>query len=272
MAAKKPIGNITRGTTNPNRLRRVDRYIASLSVLRSVSEPIVVDLGYGASPITAIELLERVRVANKRARVLGIEIERERVARGEAVATPELQFMLGGFEVPVPDAFGGQSQPVDIIRAFNVLRQYDESEVPAAWRSMQSRLSTEGILVEGTCDEIGRLASWVTLNRDRPLVFTISLRLAGLELPSKVAERLPKALIHHNVAGERIHNFLQALDDCWRHNSGLASFSPTQRWLAACQAMADAGWPLVGDRRRWKLGELSVDWLAVAPIEWKSSN
>lgn len=265
MAAKKPIGNITRGTTNPNRLRRVDRYIATLPVLRRVSAPIVVDLGFGASPITAIELLERLRAANKRVRVLGIEIERERVARGEAVAHENLQFVLGGFEVPVPDAFGGSTASVDVIRAFNVLRQYDETEVAAAWASMQSRLSAEGILVEGTCDEIGRLSSWITMDRERPLIFTISLRLTGLDLPSKVAERLPKALIHHNVAGERIHNFLQALDDAWRHNSGLSAFSAAQRWQATCQSMADAGWPLVGDRKRWKLGELSVDWRAVAP-------
>lgn len=269
MAAKKPIGTITRGTTNPNRLRRVDRYITTLPVLRRVAEPIVVDLGFGASPVTAIELLDRLRAVNKRVRVLGIEIERERVARGEAMATTQLQFVLGGFEVPVPDAFGGQSASVDVIRAFNVLRQYDESEVAAAWASMQARLSPEGILVEGTCDEIGRLSTWITLDRLQPQVFTISLRLTGLDLPSKVAERLPKALIHHNVPGERIHNFLQALDDAWRHNSGLSAFSAAQRWQATCQTIADAGWPLVGDRKRWKLGEISVAWHAVAPNDWR---
>ena len=102
MAVKKPIGTVTRGTTNPNRLRRVDRYIASLEVVRKAARPILVDLGYGASPITAIELLERVRKVNSAAKVIGVEIERERVERGLAVATESLNFVLGGFEVPIP--------------------------------------------------------------------------------------------------------------------------------------------------------------------------
>ena len=136
---------------------------------------------------------------------------------------------------------------------------------------MQSRLTDDGVLIEGTCDEIGRLASWVTLTKTEPISFNISLRLLGLEQPSKVAERLPKTLIHHNVPGERIHNFLQALDDAWRHNSSLSTFSAAQRWQATCQAIADAGWPVVGDRKRWKLGEVSVAWTAVAPNDWRPS-
>jgi hypothetical protein len=263
VALKKPIGTVTRGTTNPNRLRRVDRYIASLEVIRKAAQPILVDLGYGASPITAIELLDRVRKVNPECRVIGVEIDRERVERGLAVATEQLNFVLGGFEVPMPASLPSQ-QKVDVIRAFNVLRQYSEAEVEAAWALMRGRLSENGVLVEGTCDEIGRLASWVTLDREGPKVFTISLRLGGLDLPSKVAERLPKALIHHNLPGEQIHDYLQALDACWRNAASLSSFGAVQRWIFACQQMADSGWPIVGDTKRWKLGEISVDWSAVA--------
>ena len=43
------VGRITRGTTNTNRLRRVDRWIARHPVLRRTPDPLVVDLGYGAS-------------------------------------------------------------------------------------------------------------------------------------------------------------------------------------------------------------------------------
>ena len=175
----KPIGNITRGTTNPNRLRRVDRYIAALPVLRSVEQPIVVDLGYGASPITAIELLQRVSKSNPNAHVLGIEIDRERVERGLEVAGDRLHFALGGFEVPMPAEFA-PGRPVDIIRCFNVLRQYDESDVQQAWARMQSRLTEDGLLVEGTCDEIGRVASWVTLNKTEVESLTMRAREAGI--------------------------------------------------------------------------------------------
>lgn len=224
----------------------------------------MVDLGFGASPITAVELLARLEKVNAGVRVLGVEIERERVERGLAVAHERLQFTHGGFEVPMPPEFGPAAK-ASVIRAFNVLRQYDEADVPAAWASMLARLTSAGVLVEGTCDEIGRIASWITLTVDGPQEFTVALRLGSLDEPSKVAERLPKALIHHNVPGERIHEFLAALDAAWRTNAGLATFSPVQRWQATCESMADAGWPIVRQPRRWKLGELTVAWNAVAP-------
>jgi hypothetical protein len=222
-----------------------------------------VDLGFGASPITAVELLSRLAKANPNTHVVGIEIERERVERGLAVATDHLHFTHGGFETPLP---GALAEKAHVIRAFNVLRQYDESEVAEAWSRMQSRLTDDGMLIEGTCDEIGRLSSWITLDKDGPRSLTISMRLSGFDLPSKVAERLPKALIHHNLPGEPIHNFLQALDGAWRTNAGLGAFGAAQRWVACCTQLTQSGWPLTGDKKRWRLGELTVDWSAVAPL------
>jgi hypothetical protein len=256
----KPIGTVTRGTTNPNRLRRVDRYIANLPALKTPN-PVVVDLGFGASPITAVELRARLVKVNPKVRVVGVEIERERVDRGLAVAAPGLDFTHGGFETPLPKGVAAAT----IIRAFNVLRQYSEAEVQGAWHLMQSRLTPDGLLIEGTCDEIGRLSSWVTLNSTEPLWFTISLRLNGLELPSKVAERLPKALIHHNMPGERIHDWLSAIDRAWAKNAPLSTFGAIQRWLAVCDQLVAEGWPIKVDRKRWRLGEITVAWAAVKP-------
>ena len=152
MASKKPIGTVTRGTTNPNRLRRVDRFIASFPIVKTHGCT-VVDLGYGASPITSVELHDRLSKLNSSIRVVGVEIDRERVERGLVVAKPGLDFLLGGFETPLPSGVAS----ADVIRAFNVLRQYDESEVAAAWSQMQARLSANGLLVEGTCDGVSRL-------------------------------------------------------------------------------------------------------------------
>ena len=266
MAAKKPIGEITRGTTNPNRLRRVDRYLLSLPIARK-PDCVFVDLGFGATPVTAVELLTRAKTINASARVVGVEIDRERVARAQELVLAhhldgsDLEFLLGGFETPLPAGV----ESADVIRAFNVLRQYDESDVADAWRLMCSRLSADGVLVEGTCDEIGRVASWVTLDRDGAKSFTVSLRLGGLELPSKVAERLPKVLIHRNVPGEAIHRFLQDLDKAWLTNASVGSLSAIQRWVATCESMLAAGWPVQVARKRWRLGELTVDWKAVRP-------
>jgi len=154
-----------------------------------------------------------------------------------------------------------------VIRAFNVLRQYDEDEVAAAWASMSSRLASGGLLVEGTCDEIGRIATWASIDADglaRSL--TISLRLAGLEHPSIAAERLPKALIHRNVPGERVHALLAGLDAEWERAAAVSPFGPVERWRTALGALAEAGWPLL-ERSRWRLGEITVPWEAVAPAE-----
>lgn len=260
MATNKRIGTVTRGTTNPNRLRRVDRFITTLPVLKKPN-PVVVDLGYGNSPITAIELRERLLKVNPKVHVVGVEIEKDRVANGLEVAEPGLDFMLGGFETPLPQGI----DRADVIRAFNVLRQYDERDVRPAWDLMVSRLNQDGVLVEGTCNEIGRVSSWITITYDGPKLFTVSLHLGSLETPSIVAERLPKALIHHNVAGERIHEYLKALDQAWATHTPLGTFGAVQRWLAVCETLTAAGWPIVVNRKRWRLGELSVDWSAVSP-------
>lgn len=263
--AGKPEGRITRGTTGVNRLRRVDRWIAALPALRAADDPLVVDLGYGASATTSNELHERLARVRPDVEVLGIEIDPERVRIASRAARPGVSFRLGGFEVPTDDG----RRPA-VIRALNVLRQYDESEVADAWARMRARLAPGGQLVEGTCSELGRVASWVTLDADGPHTFTISLRLAELEAPSIVAERLPKALIHRNVPGERVHALLVELDRAWATHAPLGVYGPVQRWRAAVASVRDAGWPVLdrpplGGRGRWRLGELSLPWIAVAP-------
>ena len=255
-------GTITRGTTNPNRLRRVDRWLAGPAAprLRRAADPLVVDLGYGASPITAVELHQRLRVVRSDVDVVGIEIDPARVAVARPLERPGLTFRTGGFELPLDGR-----RPV-VVRAFNVLRQYAEEEVGPAWAIVRSRLAPGGLLVDGTCDEIGRRSTWIAVDADQgPVSLTISLRLAGLDRPSDVAERLPKALIHRNVPGERVHAYLTALDDAWYRSAPLSSFGVRQRWLGTVSALRTDGWPVLDGPARWRLGELTVRWAAVRP-------
>ncbi|HEX7834417.1 MAG TPA: class I SAM-dependent methyltransferase [Pseudolysinimonas sp.] len=254
----RPTGRITRGTTGTNRLRRIDRWIAAQPVLRRTDDPLVVDLGYGASATTTLELRDRLARVRPDVRVIGIEIDPQRVRDAAAATRDGVTFALGGFEIPT------ERRPA-VIRALNVLRQYEESEVAAAWSTMTARLQPGGLLVEGTCNELGRVASWVALDASGPRSLTISLRLADLEAPSIVAERLPKALIHRNVPGERIHALLTELDRRWAIASPLAVYGASQRWIAAIEALRAAGWPVRDGRARWRLGELTVDWPSVAP-------
>ncbi|WP_394357805.1 methyltransferase domain-containing protein [Microbacterium betulae] len=268
-------GRATRGTTGTNRLRRVDRWIARHSALRSASDPLVVDLGFGASGVTALELAARLRRSRPDVEVLGLEIDPDRVAgaidqladvragRTPFPADAAVSFARGGFEVPTE-----RGRRPAVIRAFNVLRQYDEHEVAGAWRRMAARLAPGGVLVEGTCDELGRVCSWVDVAPDGSATHvTVSLRLAGLERPGIVAERLPKALIHRNVPGERVHGFLRALDREWERSAALSPFGPVQRWIGTVEALRRDGWPVAGTRSRWRLGEITVPWAAVMPAQ-----
>ncbi|MGC4894875.1 class I SAM-dependent methyltransferase [Micromonospora sp. DT31] len=258
---ERPLGVVTRGTTNPNRLRRVDNWIVGAcgDALRAAVDPLVVDLGFGATPVTAVELRARL-AAGVRAdvRVVGLEIDPVRVAAARpAAAPPGLTFARGGFEL-------AGSRPA-LVRAFNVLRQYDESEVADAWRTVTGRLAPGGVLVEGTCDEVGRLGAWVLLDADGPRTLTLSAKLTTLDSPATLAERLPKALIHRNVPGERVHALLDALEQGWRAAAGYAPFGPRQRWLRAVTAVREAGWPVQDGPRAWRMGYLTLPWPAVAP-------
>jgi hypothetical protein len=241
----------------------VDRYITSLTFLKDIAYPLAVDLGYGRTPVTAVELLSRLTQVAPRIRVLGVEIDPERVQDAKPLEHSLLSFTHGGFEIPIPQEFSDRKD-VDIIRALNVLRQYSESEVESAWGLMQSRLSETGLIIEGTSDEIGRVASWVTLDKSGPLSFTISLRLQGLDKPSKVAERLPKILIHKNVSGNNIHRYLRDLDREWEKAAGFGAFGSAQRFVQVAKAMLQAGWPIENKPKRWRLGELSVEFQAIS--------
>jgi hypothetical protein len=263
----------------------VDRWIvqAQRAVLRSTPRPLIVDLGFGASPVTTLELYRGVREVAPDAEVIGLEIDPDRVAvarrrlaglRAGGDGLPGLSFAVGGFELPVA------RRPV-LVRAFNVLRQYPEERSWTAWPQLRSGLADTGVLIEGTCDEIGRRAVWVTLpalpdsaqpgSGGRQPLITFSARVASLGRPSDLAERLPKVLIHRNVPGEPVHEFLRDFDRAWDRAAPYSVFGPRQRWLAAVVSLS-ASWPVLrrppdGGRQRWRLGEVSLPWAALAPPE-----
>lgn len=295
---RRPLGNVTRGTTNPNRLRRMDRWIVHRigMPLRADPEPLVVDLGFGASPVTTLELADRLnRVAGHPVEVRGLEIDPRRVAEALPMAGESASFHVGGFEIP------SARRPL-LIRAANVLRQYDEADVADAWATMAGRLAPGGVLVEGTCDELGRLGAWVAIpaapapqtsgsdgsagyagsagnpgaRRARkavartppdlgvvPETLTLSIDLRRLTRPSDVAARLPKALIHRHVSGSPIHDLLRALDEAWDRAAPQSSFGPRQRWVAAVESLRAQGYPVRDRPTRWRLGELTVPWSVV---------
>ena len=257
MREGKPVGVITRGTTGINRLRRSDRWLVHSPVvtrmLRDAPDPLVVDLGYGAMPVTTLEMAARLRTVRSDVRVVGLEIDPARVVEGRDGVT----FARGGFEL-------AGLRPT-LIRAFNVLRQYPEDAVDDAWGRLRSGLAPGGLIVDGTCDELGRRCAWVLLDRDGPRSLTLAWDPFDVDRPSDIAERLPKALIHRNVAGERIHDLLVAADRAWATAAGLAPFGPRIRWRETLHLLSDLGVPVTPQRRRIRDCVVTVPWSYVRP-------
>lgn len=256
------MGQPTRGTTGHNRLRRADRWLVHSARVRAAllncAEPVVVDLGYGALPVTTLELANRLRALRDGVRVVGLEIDPERVKAARPAATGDVDFALGGFEL------AGLS-PI-LVRAFNVLRQYPAEQVADAWSAMQARLAPGGLIIEGTCDELGRRCCWVLLDRDGPLSLTLACDPMHIEHPSDLAERLPKVLIHHNVSGQPVHTLLATADRAWAAAAGHRVFGPRARWSAMLATLHESGIPIEPQRRRLRDAVLTVPWQVVAPV------
>jgi hypothetical protein len=256
---------VTRGTTAINRLRRADRWLtgsprvraALNSGGRSDAEPVVVDLGYGRLPVTTVEFAARLRTVRPDVRVIGLEIDPARVAAARDAGADRVEFALGGFEL-------AGLNPV-LVRAFNVLRQYPPDAVADAWRTMRSKLSPEGLIMDGTCDELGRHCSWLLLDRDGPVSLTLACDPHSIAAPSDLAERLPKVLIHHNYPGQPVHALFTAADRAWAAAAAQSVFGPRARWRAMLTALRAAGVPVEPQRRNLRDAVLTVPWGTVAP-------
>lgn len=265
MISKRPEGQPTRGKTAPNRLRRVDSFalLYDTPLLRRTTgdfaDALFVDLGFGAEPVTTLESAQRFRQVNPHLSVLGVEIDRDRVTAALPYGDQATFFRLGGFNLPLQRRPNGALETVRLIRAFNVLRQYAESEVADAYARMGSYLLPGGLLIEGTSDPIGRI--WVANllrkpasgNVDTPLqlealVFSTNFR-DGFD-PTVFQTRLPKSWIHRVIPGEPIYAFFQAWKQATLETAPLQVWGPRQWFMASAQRLAARGYRLTL-RRNW---------------------
>ncbi len=113
--SKKPEGQPTRGKTASNRLRRVDNFILLYepSLLTRTdglfADSMFVDLGYGFDARTTLESARRFRRLNPDLRILGVELEQERVDAARPFADEKTFFRLGGFNLLLKE--GGACPP-----------------------------------------------------------------------------------------------------------------------------------------------------------------
>lgn len=243
----RPVGQITRGKTARNRLRRVDNFVLMYApeALRldggGSARAFYVDLGYGAEAYTTLESAERLRRANPDLPVLGVEIDPQRVETALPFCDDRTFFRLGGFNLPLES---GES--VRLIRAFNVLRQYEEDQVADAHRLMGSYLLPGGLLIEGTSDPFGRIWTANILRRTpdavdmEALVFSTNFRW-GFE-PAIFQPVLPKNHIHRMVQGEPICEFMEAWKRAARQTIAARSLGLRQWFAASAAALALTGY------------------------------
>ena len=252
-----PIGVTTRGTTATNRLRKADRWMIHHPEIRRqlvcAPHPLAVDLGYGASHTTTCEWARRLRTVRHDLAVTGLEIHPDRVLEPR----DGVNFALGGFELA--------GLKPHLVRAFNVLRQYDVDQVQQAWQTVISNMADGGVFVEGTCDEIGRRCTWVLLDRTGPKSLTLCWDPESVDTPSQIAERLPKILIHLNTPGNRIHRVLSMMDHAWQVAAPLAPFGPRVRWREALTVLAGRGLDFTAQRRPLRDNQITLAWHEVSP-------
>lgn len=271
---RKPQGQPTRGKTARNRLRRVDNFllIYDSALLRRKDGPygraFFVDLGYGAQPITTLESAARFRRINPALPILGIEIDPERVAAGLPYTDERTFFRLGGFNLPLRAWPNGEKESVRLIRAFNVLRQYDESDVAEAYARLARYVLPSGLLIEGTSDPFGRIwvanllrkeesehgAGW----RKEALVFSTNFKI-GFD-PAQFQAVLPKSYIHRMVPTEPIYDFLQAWQQARLETSSMQVWGTRQWFVGSAQLLATRGYR-INTHRKW----LSRGWLIWQP-------
>ena len=270
---KRAVGHPTRGKTAPNRLRRLDRWLVRVEAraLRGVPGP-VVDLGYGETPGTTIEMHSRLLDVLPGIEVVGIEIDRERVLRAAPLAGADRRFVHGGFDL---QALG--LPPARLVRAMNVLRQYDPSAVADAWALMGRGLAPGGLLVEGTSDPLGRRMVVNLLRRpmdpDAPLRWEatlFSLSPGADPDPAAFQAVLPKVLIHRCTPGEPVGDWMSDWRQVWREAAPWVVHGPRVVFATAgrllCARRPDA-WSRPGWLRQgymvWRATSARKD--AVAP-------
>ena len=264
-SSKKPEGQPTRGKTASNRLRRVDNFILLYepSLLTRTDGlfqySLFVDLGYGFDARTTLESAARFRRVNPDLKILGVEIDKERVEAALPFADDKTFFRLGGFNLPLKN-----NERVRLIRAFNVLRQYEEKDFAPAYERLAEYVLPGGLMIEGTSNPFGsiwcanvvrRMESGSLLPNFRQqavgvqsqwnfeaLVFSTNFRL-GFDV-EEFQTILPKNLIHHVVQGEPIYDFFEAWKRSAKETAAMKTYGARQWFVASAEALAQKGYKL----------------------------
>ena len=107
----------------------------------------------GASPVTVLELADRLARVRPDVRLVGVEIDPERVARGVAVADPpRVEFVLGGISQRMADSIREEMDALGIVKPKDA-----ETAQAAPGEAVTPDGYANGAVVAETPTEISRL-------------------------------------------------------------------------------------------------------------------
>ena len=157
-------------------------------------------------------------------------------------------FRLGGFNMPLQKHPNGKLETVRLVRAFNVLRQYDESEAIPACNSIMHSVLPGGLFLDGTSDPFGRVWTGNLMRKTDPdwnleaLVLGANLRL---DFDADAFQtRLPKSFIHRMQPGEPIFNFMEDWKSATRDTRSHSVWGPRDWFVAAGNMMVQKGYQI----------------------------
>ncbi len=243
-----------RGKTRPGRLRRLDRYLLHghpevVDALRM--RPLAVDVGIGAVPHTTLELAQHLAPRVPALRVLGTDIDADRVAA--ARRTERVRFAVADLVPP--------GLTPGLVRAFNLLRGFSLQAAEVALSRLRQSLAPGGVLLEGTSDKRGRVLVAAMHRRDEAgsvsldrVVFHLDVALGFA--PRMLRVRIPKTLRHQR----RLDPFLEAWTASWAATrpARAATTEARRAWFIATAQHLAPRWPIAQNPWGWRHGYVEV--------------
>lgn len=258
MASRPPPHRNLPGRSLPGRLRLLDRYLA-LAEARLLgrrdgpwTRAACADIGLGERAHTTAEWAAWLRTRWPQSEVLGIDSAGWRVEAARAQHSgPGLRYLQGSFAPPIPE-------PLRMVRAFNLLRGYTATEVPAAWRAMGCALLPGGLVVEGNTDQTGA-ALVAHLLRRTPSGLDHEALLFATDLsrgfaPAMFRGMLPRRVRERDDAGLTVRAFLDRWTQAWEPTRRAPSTGAMLRDSAL--ALAASGEPLDAEPKLLQQGLL----------------
>ncbi|WP_224240623.1 methylase [Hyalangium gracile] len=235
----------TRGRTSRSRLRALDAYLCRCerALLERQEgawrEAAFLDVGFGEHPWTTLESAEAFRELNPSLPVIGVEADEGRAAAAASHEDALTRFRHGGF-----DWAGSAGQPVRLVRAMNILRQYRPEDVEQAHAELGRALLPGGLVVEGSTDVRGGITVAYLLRRT-PEGLTREALLFHTDFhqgfaPLLFRDWLPRDLRRRVQPDEPIHAFFAAWTEAWTQARQHGAWEPKSAFRDSALRLAES--------------------------------